>query len=83
MKKQKTKKISKETIKQSEKMSDLIAQIGKTNIDISNFRATIAGLTIKIQNLEELNKELRQKFEASDEFHRQFKQNLVKFIMEH
>lgn len=75
-------KLSKEEINQSEKISDLIAQIGKLNIDISDLRAENAGLHIKVEELERVRKERELYFKSMAEKNKQFKQNLIGFIME-
>lgn len=58
-----------EELEQSEKISDLIAQI--------------AGLTVKIQNLEYQNEELTKRLKEIIGMNKKFKADVVNFIMEH
>lgn len=81
MKKQ-NKKLSKEQVNQSEKISDLISQIGKLNIDISNLRAEKAGLKIKVSEIEQARKDREIYVRALIDDKKQFKQKLISFIME-
>ena len=61
----KTKKITKEQLKQSEKISELIAEISK--------------LTIRIQQLEKVNEELQERI-SFKEGHMREKENKINMI---
>lgn len=68
-KKQNKPTLTKEQLAQSEKISDLIAQI--------------AGLTVKIENLKDTNEYFKEKLKESLEQNKKFKADIVRYIMEH